>query len=139
MKDESGLAAVFADAASAASHIKASKLRDATALLPGNRGQQSDALGAYTQALLYGDGRIDPVDTWVILPKWRQPSSWAKYQNPVSSGNDTAVPVSNQWVLLPFPDGNAFGSTIRSTLSYLFTSTTSKWQDPLTTSAKDGT
>eukprot|EP00959_Pyramimonas_sp_CCMP1952_P336874 7054055-Pyramimonas_sp.AAC.1 len=34
-KDESGLAAVFADAASSASHIEASKLCDATAL-PGS-------------------------------------------------------------------------------------------------------
>ena len=52
-KDESGLAAVFADAASSASHIEASKLRDATALCPGNSGEQSDAPGAFTQALLY--------------------------------------------------------------------------------------
>eukprot|EP00959_Pyramimonas_sp_CCMP1952_P391638 8207230-Pyramimonas_sp.AAC.1 len=36
VKDESGLAAVFADAASSASHIEASKLCDATVLLPGN-------------------------------------------------------------------------------------------------------
>ena len=68
-KDESGLAAVFADAASSAPHIEASKLLDATALLPGNSGKQSDAPGAYTQAVLYGDGRIDPVDTWISLPK----------------------------------------------------------------------
>eukprot|EP00959_Pyramimonas_sp_CCMP1952_P262459 5487734-Pyramimonas_sp.AAC.1 len=59
-KDETGLAAVFADAASSASHIEASKLCDATALLPNHGGEQSDTPGAYTQALLYGDGRIDP-------------------------------------------------------------------------------
>ena len=63
MKDESGLAAVFADAASSASHIEASKLCDGVSLLPGYSGQQSDAPAAFTQALLYGDGRIDPVDT----------------------------------------------------------------------------
>eukprot|EP00959_Pyramimonas_sp_CCMP1952_P164942 3447847-Pyramimonas_sp.AAC.1 len=56
----------------------------------------------------------------------------------VSSGSDTAVPVSNRWVLLPFPAGNARGSTISATSSCLFPSTTSKWQDPLTTFAKDG-
>ena len=78
MKDESGLAAVFADAATSASRIEASKQRDATASLPGNGGEQSDAPGACTQALLYGDGRIDPVDTWNSLPKWRQPASWDK-------------------------------------------------------------
>eukprot|EP00959_Pyramimonas_sp_CCMP1952_P068585 1431548-Pyramimonas_sp.AAC.1 len=33
-KDETGLAAIFVDAASSASHIEASKLCDATALLP---------------------------------------------------------------------------------------------------------
>eukprot|EP00959_Pyramimonas_sp_CCMP1952_P271489 5675462-Pyramimonas_sp.AAC.1 len=39
MKNESGLATVFVDAASSASHIEASRLCDATALLPGNGGQ----------------------------------------------------------------------------------------------------
>eukprot|EP00959_Pyramimonas_sp_CCMP1952_P035285 739184-Pyramimonas_sp.AAC.1 len=82
-QDETGLAAIFADAASSASRIEASKLGDATALLPHCGGEQSDAPGAYTQALLYGDGRIDPVDIWIILPKWRQPASWARYRNPV--------------------------------------------------------
>eukprot|EP00959_Pyramimonas_sp_CCMP1952_P469706 9495410-Pyramimonas_sp.AAC.1 len=68
--DETGLAAILRDAASSASQIEASKLCDATALLPNYGGEQSDAPGAYTQALLYGDGRIDPVDTWITLPKW---------------------------------------------------------------------
>ena len=42
MKDESGLAAVFADAASSASHIEASKLCDAVALQLGYSGEQSE-------------------------------------------------------------------------------------------------
>eukprot|EP00959_Pyramimonas_sp_CCMP1952_P037692 789322-Pyramimonas_sp.AAC.1 len=74
-KDETGLAAIFADAASSVSHIKAPKLCDATALLPNYGGEQSDAPGAYARALLNGDGRIDPVDIWITLPKWRQPAS----------------------------------------------------------------
>eukprot|EP00959_Pyramimonas_sp_CCMP1952_P149584 3129891-Pyramimonas_sp.AAC.1 len=82
MKDESGWAAVFADAASSASHIEASKLCDATALLPGNGGEQSDVPGARTQALFYGDCRIDPAATWITSPNWRQSPSWAKYKNP---------------------------------------------------------
>eukprot|EP00959_Pyramimonas_sp_CCMP1952_P103021 2154661-Pyramimonas_sp.AAC.1 len=65
MKGEGGLAAVFADAASSASRIEASELCDATALLPGSGGQRSDAPGACAQALLYGDGRIDPADAWI--------------------------------------------------------------------------
>ena len=52
MKDETSLAAVFADASSSASHIEASKLCDAVALQPGCSGEQSDAPGAYTQAVL---------------------------------------------------------------------------------------
>eukprot|EP00959_Pyramimonas_sp_CCMP1952_P039569 827772-Pyramimonas_sp.AAC.1 len=82
-KDETGSAAIFADAAFSASHIEASKLCDATALLPNYGGDQSDAPGACTQALLYGDGRIDPVGIWITLPKWRHPASWSKYRNPV--------------------------------------------------------
>eukprot|EP00959_Pyramimonas_sp_CCMP1952_P196006 4098367-Pyramimonas_sp.AAC.1 len=39
-KYETGLAAIFADAASSASHIEASKLCDATALLPQYAGEQ---------------------------------------------------------------------------------------------------
>ena len=68
VKDETGLAALFAEAASSASHIECSKLLDAVASLPHCHGQQSDAVSAYTQALLYGDGRIDNVDIWVELP-----------------------------------------------------------------------
>ena len=60
MKDESGLAAVFADAASSTLHIEASKLLGAVAPLTGHGGEQSDAPGACTKALLYGDARIDP-------------------------------------------------------------------------------
>eukprot|EP00959_Pyramimonas_sp_CCMP1952_P462825 9483892-Pyramimonas_sp.AAC.1 len=59
VKNEGGLAAAFADASSA-SCIEASKLRDAAALLPDGGGEHSDAPVACTQALLYGDGRIDP-------------------------------------------------------------------------------
>ena len=83
MKDQTGLAAIFADAASSASHIEASKMVDAVSLCPGYTGEQSDAPAAYTQALLYGDGRIDPVDTWISLPVPRRPASWKKSRKPV--------------------------------------------------------
>ena len=31
----------------------------------------------------YSDGRIDPATTWVRMPKWQQPDSWAKFEDPV--------------------------------------------------------
>ena len=41
-------------------------------------------MSAYTQALLYGDGRIDNVDTWVELPREWWPEEWGKkYRRPV--------------------------------------------------------
>ena len=105
--DETGLSAVFADVSSSAAHIESSKLLDTISMLPGCAGLQADATSAYTQALLYGDGRIDPVDTWVSLPPEQQPASWAKFKTPVCrlrlalystatrclaySGNDTAT------------------------------------------------
>ena len=53
--------------------MPAGKFLDAVSLLPGCSGQQSDAVSAYTQTLLYGDGRTTPVDTWVSIPKDRWP------------------------------------------------------------------
>ena len=58
VRDENGLAATLAEAASSASHIEASTLLDAVAMLPGRAGKQSDAVSANTQAKLFGDGRI---------------------------------------------------------------------------------
>ena len=53
-------------------------------MLPGCRGgEQSDAVQAYTQAILY-HGAKQNVDTWVIIPKDQWPKSWhAKYKDPV--------------------------------------------------------
>ena len=62
LKDETGLAALFAEAASSASHIQCSKVLDAVSCLPGCAGQQSDAVSAYTQALLKG------TETWIVAP-----------------------------------------------------------------------
>ena len=83
VRDENGLAAMFAGAASSASHIEASKLLDAVAMLPGCAGEQSDAVSAYTQAKLYGDGRIGKTETWIELPRDQRPKSWNKFQRPV--------------------------------------------------------
>ena len=83
VKDQSGLSAVFAEVASSASLLEASKLLDAIAMLPGCAGQKSDAPKAYTQSLLYGDGRVDPVDTWIELPRNQWPKHWEGMRRPV--------------------------------------------------------
>ncbi len=49
---------------------------DAISLLPGRAGSQADAVSAYTQAKLYGDGRVTKIDTWVELPREQWPSAW---------------------------------------------------------------
>ena len=72
VRDEEGLSAVFSEQGSSASLMPAGKFLDAVSLLPECSGQQSDAISAYTQALLYGDGRTTPIDTWVSLPPDRQ-------------------------------------------------------------------
>ena len=74
--DEHGLAAEFPDQGSGASFLSASKLCDAVAMLPGNRGEQSDAPSAYTQAKL-GTGMKGRYETtWVELPPSQWPQKW---------------------------------------------------------------
>ena len=50
VRDETGLAAVFSEQQSGASHLESSRLLDMIARSPGCAGQQSDAVSAYTQA-----------------------------------------------------------------------------------------
>ena len=50
---------------------------DALGLQPGWDVECADAETAYTQTILKGP------KTWVRLPKWLQPESWAKYKDPV--------------------------------------------------------
>eukprot|EP00959_Pyramimonas_sp_CCMP1952_P086560 1810772-Pyramimonas_sp.AAC.1 len=59
------------------------KLCGATELLSGLGGELSDAPRACAQASLCCDGRIEPVDAWIAMFKWRQSASWAKYEHPV--------------------------------------------------------
>ena len=74
--DEFGLAAEFPDQGSGASFLTASKLCDAVSMLPGNRGEQSDAPSAYTQSKL-GTGMKGRYETtWVELPLAYQPKAW---------------------------------------------------------------
>ena len=48
VRDESGYYAVFSEQGTSASHMAAAKFLDAIARCPGNNGEDSDAVGAYT-------------------------------------------------------------------------------------------
>jgi hypothetical protein len=50
VKDETGQFAVFTEQGASASHMAAAKFMDAISRMPGNSGEDSDAVGAYTQA-----------------------------------------------------------------------------------------
>ena len=51
-KEEDGTFAVFTEQGASASNMAAAKVLDAIARLPGNDGEDSDAIGAYTQVKL---------------------------------------------------------------------------------------
>ena len=57
--------------------MAAAKMLDLVASLPGNRGGQTDAARAYTQALLQG------TETRIRIPNDRWPPSWNKMRDPV--------------------------------------------------------
>ena len=67
--------------------MAAAKLMDAIARMPGNDGEDSDAVGAYTQVRLSDASKIlGPgvvTETWITLPPHRRPKSWANIENPV--------------------------------------------------------
>ena len=79
VKTEDGYLAVFSEQGTASSHMAATKFLDAMGRMPDCEGEDSDAVGAYTQVsldketlkLLVGEGVF--VDTWVALPRNRWP------------------------------------------------------------------
>ncbi len=78
VRDEQGHLAVFSEQGTSASHIAAAKFLDALARFDGNDGEDSDAMGAYTQAEHAGE------ETWVHIPRDRWPAHWhGKYTRPV--------------------------------------------------------
>ena len=87
VKDEDGHFAVFSEQGSSAAHMAATKVLDLIARLPHNDGEDADAVGAYTQmflseaAELLGLGVLP--ETWISLPKDRQPKSWEGIEDPV--------------------------------------------------------
>ena len=58
--------------------MEAGKACDALGLAPGCAVEQADAEQAYVQARLGGDAQ-----TWVRLPRERQPASWSRFKDPV--------------------------------------------------------
>lgn len=85
VKDEYGHLAVFTDQSATASHMAAAKFVDTYARFPGNAGEDSDARSAYTQVPFeeLATLHIDHTETWISLPKNRQPKEWAHMHNPV--------------------------------------------------------
>lgn len=86
--DEYGMFAVFTEQGASASHIQAANILDAVASLPGCDGEDADAVGAYTQLTMREAykllGTNTPyIETFVTLPKDRQPASWANIEDPV--------------------------------------------------------
>jgi len=88
VKDENGQFAVFTEQGASASHMAAAKFMDAISRLPGNGGEDSDAVGAYTQVYFKDAAKIlgDPnvvTETWISLPPHKRPKSWDSIEDPV--------------------------------------------------------
>ena len=83
VKDETGYFAVFSEQGSSASHMAAAKTLDAIAHMPNCGGENSDAIGAYTQVVLDDMTGISCTETWISLPSNRRPASWSQYTDPV--------------------------------------------------------
>ena len=88
VKDEDGQWAIFTEQGASASNMAAAKFMDAIARMPGNDGEDSDAVGAYTQVRLSEAtkllGKEDLVtETWISLPPHRRPKSWEGILDPV--------------------------------------------------------
>jgi len=77
VRDEEGFYAVFSEQGTSASHLASATFLDAIARMPGNDGEDSGAIGAYTQCELEGP------PTWITLPSDQRPASWAQFKNPV--------------------------------------------------------
>ena len=70
VEDQTTDQAVFSEQGTSASHLCAAKIVDAISRMPGCDGGDSDATGAYTQALHRG------TKTYVFIPRDKWPKSW---------------------------------------------------------------
>ena len=89
VKDETGLHAVFTEQGASASQMAAAKFLDTIARMPGMSGQAADAVKAYTQVPLKKAHKLLGLppeqcpETWISLPRSRQPQAWANVIDPV--------------------------------------------------------
>ena len=87
VRDENGFYAVFSEQGTSASHMSATKLLNVIARMPGNCGEDSDAVAAYTQIPLSDAVRLLGMnampETWITLPRDRWPKSWRGMKDPV--------------------------------------------------------
>ena len=89
VRDENGFYGVFSEQGTSASHMAGTKIINAIARMPGNCGEDSDAIAAYTQIPLSDAVRLLGMDvmpeTWVSLPhdRWPKDGSWDKFIDPV--------------------------------------------------------
>ena len=67
--------------------MAAAKFSDAIARIPGNDGEDSDAIGAYTQVTLANAAKFLGLnvitETWISLPYHKRPKSWENIEDPV--------------------------------------------------------
>jgi hypothetical protein len=88
VRDEYGANAIFNELSSCPANMQAGKACDAYGLIEGHDEELCDAVQAYIQAdlgttLRLADGNIQQVETWVRIPKNRQPKGWSKFVDPV--------------------------------------------------------
>ena len=72
VKDEEGFYAVFSEQGTSASQLSAAKFLDAIARCPGCKGEDSDAVGAYTQVVLKDMAKVKGVEhttTRITIPR----------------------------------------------------------------------
>ena len=114
--------------------------------MPGNDGEDADAIGAYTQIKLEDAARLLGLgvmpETWVSVPKSRQPAGWENIKDPVCPLilNLYGHPLAGllwekgsqekllKQVLKKFKDGKVSMFTANCNFSSMFTSTISTWQ-----------
>ena len=91
MKGASGSYAIFTKECSSPSQMKAAKVMDAIARLPGCAGRAADAESAHTQVKMEDASALVQLpksecpDTWIRLPRPNWPKSWSNIEEPVVS------------------------------------------------------
>jgi len=87
VKTEEGTHAVFSEQETSSAHMASTKFLDWMARLPGNEGEDSDAVGAYCQMRLEEAAELLGIDvipeTLISLPKHKQPASRQGIEEPV--------------------------------------------------------